>query len=252
MADIVEGSVVVGYLDAGTWSACFGQSYRDLIVHDLLGPGRIIRERGTELRMRTGTGGIPTGRNRVARDFLDSTDGEWLWTIDTDMGFEADTVDRLVKAADPQLRPVMGGLCFAGLRVRPQTADPLRAERFAIRPTLYEQVETADGEIGFNPIVDYPRGQVVQVAATGAACLLLHRGALEAVRAQYGDAWYDPITHPTADRGRPRTFSEDLSLCIRLAAVGVPVHVDTSVKTTHDKGLIYLDETTFDLQQREV
>lgn len=245
MPDVTDGSVVVGYLDAGKWSACFGLSYRDLVMNDMLTTQRIVREGGRDLRGVVGTMGVAAGRNRIARDFLDHTDGEWLWFIDTDMGFAPDTVDRLVKSADAQLRPVMGGLCFAIKRLK---RGDFYAERFRITPTVYEYLELED-EVGFRPILDYARGQVVQVAGTGAACLLIHRRALEVVRGRYGDAWFDPIVHPTGDKGRPRTFSEDLSFCVRLASVGVPVHVDTSVKTTHEKGGVFLDEDTFDLQQ---
>jgi len=248
---VIEGSVVVGYLDDGHWSACFGLSYRDLLLHDVLGQQRVMRKNGKELRAVTGSGGIPTNRNRVARDFLDNTDGEWLWFVDSDMGFAPDTVDRLVKSADPQLRPVMGGLCFAALRRKPPVGTTLYAERFLIQPTCYEYVELED-ELGFRPIIDYPADQVMLVGATGAACLLIHRGALERVREQYGDAWFDPITHPTGLKGKPRTFSEDMSFCVRLQATGIPVHVDTSVKTTHEKGMVYLDEETFALQQRQL
>lgn len=241
------GAVLIGYLDDGHWSACFGLSKQDLFLYDLAHEQRMFRGGGGELRKMVGAMGIASGRNDIARTFLDDHTAEWLWFIDTDMGFAPDTVDRLIASADPAVRPVMGGLCFAGLRDRRERA-PLHAERVVIQPTVYEYVE-ADGEVGFRPIVDYARDQVVQAAGTGAACLLIHRSALEKVRAQYGDAWFDQMVHPTGFRGRPRTFSEDLSFCVRLQAVGIPVHVDTSVKTTHEKGFVFLDEETFDIQQ---
>lgn len=239
------GTVVVGYLDGGQWSACFGLSYRDLCMHDMLGPQRIVREGGKELRALTGSGGIPANRNKVARDFLDNTDGEWLFFIDSDMGFAADTVDRLVQAADRYQKPVMGGLCFALKRKR---QGDFYAEKFTVAPTVYEYLEL-ETEVGFRPILGYARDQVIQVAGTGAACLLLHRRALSKVRQKYGDAWFDPIVHPTGDRGKPRTFSEDLSFCVRLQAVDIPVHVHTGVKTCHEKGGVFLDEDAFDTQQ---
>lgn len=245
---VTPDSVVVGFLDGGHWSACFGLSYRDMCLYDATSSQRIVRVGGKELRAVTGSGGIPANRNKVAKDFLDNTDGEWLFFIDTDMGFAPDTVDRLIKSADVELRPVVGALAFAGLRQRPPVGHALYAERITIAPTLYEWVEQGDGELGFRPMPDYPRDQVVTVAGTGAACLLIHRSALTKVRDQYGDTWFDPITHPTAMRGKPRTFSEDLSFCLRLQAVDLPVHVDTAVKTTHEKGFIYLDETTYDEQ----
>lgn len=239
--ELVPGSVVVGYLDPGTWSAVFGLSYRDLLLSDMAGPQRIVREDGRELRAVTGSGGIPGSRNQVARDFLDTTNGEWLFMVDSDMGFAADIVEQLVDAADPIERPVMGGLCFALKRVG---RSELGAERFRIQPTLYELVER-DDEVGFAPVLNYPRDTVLRVGGTGAACLLIHRSALAAVRAHYGEAWFDPLTHPTGDHGKPRTFSEDLSFCVRLAACGMPLHVHTGAHTTHDKGGIFLDEETY-------
>lgn len=239
-------SVVVGYLDDGhTWSPCFGLSFRDLVIHDLAGEQRLAGE----LRNITGTGGIAAGRNRIAADFIDRTEGEWLWFVDTDMGFAADTVERLLASADPVEQPVMGALTFQLKRI-PGSVTALRAERYRIQPVLLRYMEIGD-EVGFAPILDYPRDQVVPVSGTGAACLLIHRDALGKVRAKYADAWFDPIVHPTGDKGRPRTFSEDLSFCVRLAGCGIPLHVDTSIKTTHEKGGVFLDEDTYD-QQREV
>lgn len=238
-----EGTVAVAIIDDGNWAACFGLSYRDLLLHDAVGDGRIV-PRGKEMRQLSSRTSIASSRNKMAAGMLD-TDCEWLFFIDVDMGFGPDTVERLIKSADPQLRPVMGGLCFAMKRTR--TAD-FWAERVRIQPTVYEYLELSD-EVGFRPIGDYSRDQVIQVAGTGAACLLIHRSALEAVRDRYGNDWFSPLTHPTGDKGKPRTFSEDLSFCVRLAACGIPVHVDTSVKTTHDKGGIFLDEETYDTQQ---
>jgi hypothetical protein len=245
VSEYVEGTVVPGVLDNGNWSACFGLSYRDLSLADALGPQQIIRPGGGELRKVCGSGGIAAGRNEVAAQFLDATDGEWLWFVDSDMGFRPDTVARLVAAADPAERPVLGALAFCLLG--DGHAD-LYAERYLVQPTLYAYRDTGD-EVGFQPIGDYPADQVVEVSGTGAACLLIHRELLEAIRSKYGDAWFDPIVHPTGNHGRPRTFSEDLSFCVRVAGVGAPLHVDTSIKTTHHKGGIYLDEEMFARQQ---
>lgn len=239
-----EGTVAVAIIDDGNWSACFGLSYRDLLLNDAIGDGRIV-PRGKEMRQLSSRTSIASSRNKMATGFLDTTQCEWLFFIDVDMGFAPDTIERLIKSADPQLRPVMGGLCFAMKRAK--TAD-FWAERVRIQPTVYEYLEL-DDEVGFRPIGGYTRDQVQQVAGTGAACLLIHRSALETVRAAHGDNWFSPVTHPTGDKGKPRTFSEDLSFCVRLASLDIPVHVDTAVKTTHDKGGIFLDEETYDAQQ---
>ncbi len=243
--EFVPGTVVPAFLDPGSWSACFGLSYTDLLIRDVMTSRRIIREGGKHLRYFTQSGGIVGSRNNSARDFLDRTDGEYLWLIDTDMGFAADTVDRLVESAERTREvKVIVGLAFALKRAKP-TGDMLYGEHFNVIPTLYDFQES-DGETGFMPTMDYPRNEVVQVSGTGAACLLIHFSALEEVRRKYGDTYFDQITLPHGDRGKPRTFGEDLSFCMRLIACGIPVFVDTSVKTTHEKGGIYLDEPTYD------
>lgn len=239
---MVKGSVIVGLIDNGQWSACFGLSYRDLMLHDLGSKQRFYKAGVGEMRKVVGTMGVASARSQIAADFLDRTEGEWLFFIDTDMGFSPDTVDRLVSTAHPKNRPVVGGLCFS---LRPLPAGDFYAERYGMQPTLYEYVELED-EVGFRPMLDYQRDAVVQVAGTGAACLLIHRTVLEKVRERCGDRWFDPITHPTGDKGKPRSFSEDLSFCIRCQSVDIPIHVNTSVKTTHEKGALYLDESTFD------
>lgn len=248
---MIRGSVVPGFLDDGHWSACFGLSWSELLLWDLNEQRQVMNDKAQFLRKVAGTGGIPDGRNEVVRRFLDTTEGEWLWFIDTDMGFAPDTVSRLVASADEHKRPVMGGLAFAQCRVEP---GPFHGERFGIIPTIYDYLEIADEddgppEVGFMPRQHYDRDTVTQASATGAACMLVHRRALNKVRQQYGDEWFSIATHPTGLKGKPRHFSEDLSFCVRLQAVGIPVHVNTAVKTVHEKGGIFLEEELYLAQQ---
>lgn len=230
-----DGTVAVGFLDPGSWSHCFGQSMIDMYLTDAFRSHRMVPA-GKQLRVLCQAGGIVKARNEIVTQFLD-TACEWLFMVDTDMGFAPDTVDRLIASADPESRPVVGALCFG---LRRDTAGEFYGTKFVVVPTVYEAVQT-DTEVGFRSIIDYPRGTLMEVSGTGAACLLVHRTAVEKVRGQYGDRWFDPITHPFGT-----TFSEDLSFCVRLAAVDVPIFVDTSVRTTHDKGGVFLDEDEFD------
>lgn len=240
----MSDKVILGILDNGeNWDPAFGISYADLLVYDMCTNQHIVGRR----RKIAGASGIAPGRNEVVNSFLTDTDGRWLFFVDTDMGFEPDTVDRLLKSADPQERPVMGALCF-GQKHKAQA--PMNAHRFRMQPTILNWAEIKDPpEVGVTPVMDYPRDQVIQVGATGAACVLIHRSALEKMHERYGPTWFDMATHPTAGAGKPRTFSEDISFCLRANACGIPIHVDTAIKTTHHKGGIFLDEETYDLQQ---
>ncbi len=232
-----RGTVAVGFLDPGEWSHCFGQSLIDMYLRDQATSKRMVSAHGKQLRNNAQAGGIVAGRNEIVTQFLDATECEWLFMVDSDMGFAADTVDRLVNAADPKDRPVVGGLCFGLRREKP---GEFYGQKYVVVPTCYEYVDT-DAEVGFRSIIDYPRDTLFPVGGTGAACLMIHRSALEDLRAKFGDKWFDHITHPGGT-----TFSEDLSFCIRLAAADIPLYVDTSIRTTHDKHGVFLDEDEFD------
>jgi hypothetical protein len=230
-----RGTVAVGFLDPGHWSHCFGQSLIDLYLVDAHGSKRMVPH-GKQLRDNAQAGGIVAGRNSIATKFLDDTECEWLFMVDSDMGFAPDTVDRLIASADPVERPVVGGLCFSLRREKP---GEFYGQKYIVVPTCFEYVDT-DEEVGFRSIIDYPSDSLLQVGGTGAACLLIHRSALLAIRDRIGDHWFDHITHPGGT-----VFSEDLSFCVRLAMVDLPVYVDTSVRTTHDKHGVFLDEEEF-------
>lgn len=228
---------VVAYLHPGEVSAAFSMSLLKLMLHETARTGMPP----AVIANRCASGGLVKGRNEVVQNFLDRTDAQWLLFADSDMGFAPDALEQLLRIAHRRERPIVGGLCF-GLR-REGTDPDTHAERFRCFPTVYEFGETEDA-IGFRIVADYPRGELVPVAATGAAFVLVHRDALEAIRAKYGDDWYTQITHPKG----PTTFSEDMSFCVRAQACDLPIHVDTRVKTCHDKGGIFLDEATFDRQ----
>lgn len=230
-----DGGVAIAYIHPGTVSGVFHTCLLDVLLWDLSNEQRIV-PRGGHLSSRTPSGRIPEGRNTLVKKFLDlAHEPEWLWMVDADMGFEPDVIDRLVASADPEDRPVIGGLCFAQQIVE---NGPAGATRFRPFPTLYRYVDTGD-KVGFAHIRNYERDTVQQVAGTGAACLLIHRSVLTGIRENYGDVWFDHMTI------KGTTFSEDLSFCVRVAAAGHTVHVDTSVKTTHEKN-VFLDELHYE------
>jgi GT2 family glycosyltransferase len=166
---------------------------------------------------------ISTGRNMIVREFLDNQRAPWLLMVDTDMVFSSTALDRLVAAADPVDRPIVGGLCFA----QDDDGDPYA--------TMYEVTqETGSGRPEFVRYRQWPEDSCVRVTATGAAFLLMHRGALQKVEAAAGDMsapWFreTPVGAPLSMMG------EDLTFCLRCLAAGIPVHVHTGVQVGHMK-----------------
>ena len=204
---------VIGYVHGGTVRAEFCAS---LLAACMEGPVPV------DAVLAVGSGpNISHARNMVARKFLeDPRQPPWLFMCDTDMVFEPNTVGRLVKAADPVARPVVGALCYSQ---NTDGGDPY--------PTMYELAETG-GQLAFVRYSRWRGGAVVRVTATGAAALLIHRDALTAVEKHAGDAaapWFRESPVGTALVG------EDLTFCLRLGAAGIPVHVATSVKAGHMK-----------------
>lgn len=239
------GAVIPSMVDGGTWASCFGLSWADMLLLDQVGSARIFRPGGQYLRVVAGTGGVAGARNQIVANFLKLTHRpEWLFMVDTDMGFAPDTVDRLIASAEANNALVVGALCFAQ-RSAQAAETALHARRLKLVPTLYRYMELGE-EKGFSPIEGYARDAFQWVDATGAACMVMHRTALEALPVDP----FRPILVPNAlPGGAHREFSEDLSFCARLADVEIPLGVDTSIKTTHAKGGIFLDEESYRVQQ---
>lgn len=203
---------VVGYVHPGTVRAEFCASLLATAME-----GRTPLD--SVLTLESGPN-ISTARNKLVRDFLDRQRAPWLLMVDTDMVFGADVLDRLVADADPVDRPVLGALCFsldAGMLV----------------PTMYELTEAEGGRAAFVRYERWPEDACVRVTATGAACLLLHRSALERVEKAVGDV-AAPWFRETA-AGPMALMGEDMTFCLRCAAADVPVYVHTGVRVGHMK-----------------
>jgi hypothetical protein len=227
--------VAVAYLHPNQVGHNFHQSMLQMVMWDFQNHQRL----GQYLTMRAGSGGIVEARNQLAEQFLQLDDQiEWLFWIDADMGFPADGLQRLLEVADPVERPVVGGLCFAWKEIEP---DGLNGYHCVARPTLFDWVEHSDGVKRFTGVVDYPRDQVVQCAATGTAFLLMHRSAVAAISEDQRP--FDRL------RGTDGSLlGEDISACVRLTAAGIPIHVHTGVHTNHLKEA-WISEAVYDQER---
>lgn len=238
---MIPGTVTVGFLHPGHYSACFAESLKDVLLTDIAREQRIFSHDHGQLALHTSSAGIVDGRNTLAAYMCDHSQAEWLFMVDSDMGFGAETVEALIAAADPVERPVVGALCFGH---RKFGGASFYGTTFVAQPTIYDWHED-DNVAGWLPRMDYQPDALVRCAGTGGACVLIHRTVFERMGALFPGEWFTPIGHPKAET----PFSEDLSFCVRLAALNIPVHVHTGIKTTHDKGGVFLDEE-FYLRQK--
>lgn len=226
-------AVTLAYLHPDSVDHNFHESLTATLLFDAGHHGRLLR--GKYLAQFCGSTGVTLARNITVKTWLDSGnyDAEWLWWVDTDMGWEADSLERLMAVADPVERPIVGGLCFG---LRHSVDDGMHGRYYTSFPTVYDIGET-DDRVGFTPRYAYPVNQLQQVAATGSAFLVVHRSVFEKVRAKYGDHWYDNIPHPKAEW----PLGEDVSFCLRASTLDIPIYVHTGIKTNHHKEF-YVDE----------
>lgn len=210
----MAGNVIVSYIHPNSVSAWFHHSVTDLHVYDAQHRRRI----GGRLFEFSGAN-LSSARNSLVRRFLDDTRGEWLWMVDADMVFPPTVLDDLLVNADPKRAPIVGGLCFGINDGR-------------LFPTLYSFERDEENTIHALRYEEFPEDAMFQVGATGAACLLIHRGVLEAVRDRCYNAAF-PWFQETQLGDKP--CSEDITFCLRAGMLGIPIHVDTGVHIGHHK-----------------
>lgn len=220
----MTGEVAAAWVHPTEVDSSFMLSMLQVVSRQLLTTQRLTRY----LPIRCGTNGLIAARNEVVTQFL-ATDAEWLWWVDSDMGFADDALDALLDVADTEKAPMVGGLCFAQKELG---SDGMGGYRTEVVPALYRWHDNGDGTAGFVAWREYPRDQVVAVAGTGSAFVLIHRTVFEKVAGEFGVGhWYDRMHNPLSDQ----LLGEDLSFCARVRMVELPIFVHTGVRTTHRK-----------------
>lgn len=247
----IAGAVTVGYAHSHDVSYSWHRSLIEMTAYDLVNNGRIWR--GGYVAMRCGTGELVEARNKIVQEFLEQRSADWLWIVDTDMGFAPDTVDRLLAVADPVERPIVGALCFSQ---RESAPDGMGGWRTMATPTVFDWAHDGDKR-GFAVRWDYPKDAVTACDGTGMACVLIHHSVFEAIRDHEtptpagekepaGPVWFNRL--PNHSTGQ--LIGEDLSFCVRARALTIPIFVHTGVQTTHHKP-VWLGQETY-WQQRAV
>jgi hypothetical protein len=176
------------------------------------------------------SGGLAEARNKAVEEFLDKTHSDWLFWLDTDMGFEPDIVDRLLDVADPKERPIVGALAFAFVA---NEQDGMGGKICHTVPVIFNWYNTEHVR-GYQTIGPYPINTLLRCSGLGSACILIHRSVFERMQIELKSrTWYDQIR--IINDGKPEWMGEDLSFCSRAGSMDIPIYVNTAVKTTHYK-----------------
>lgn len=214
-------TVVIAYVHPGQTSSYFTTSLIGSLLYD-----RATSQRIVNVLEEWSSANISASRNELTRRFVDETDADWLLWVDADMAWHPDALEQLLASADPTERPVLGGLCFGALH----------DELF---PTIYHLTELESGGFSTIRVLDYPKDALIRCTATGAAFLLIHRSALEAIRGHGFNRTF-PWFQETENAGQP--VGEDITFCLRAGLLGIPVHVNAAVKVGHHKSTLLTEE----------
>lgn len=164
---------------------------------------------------------LTRSRNVIVKNFLDETNAEWLLMMDTDQILSVEAFDKLINAANSE-RKVVSALIFAAFWTDNDELRPV--------PVIYQNSEN-----GPVPWDNYPDDSIVEIAAAGTGCLIIHRSVLEQIRKEANEnqgadwAWFQD----GAIGGR--WFSEDLLFSRRLNALGEKIYAHTGAILPHRK-----------------
>lgn len=214
---VPDTSVCICYPTSGQVHVLFHRSLMDLYTFDQTQKfNNLVAEKAI-----ISGANISKARNELCAWVLDEMpDAEWVWFIDTDMVLDPDTLPKLLCAAQVSGARVIGAVCV------------MIDDKDGPIPTIYQLGNFDGGEIT-RVVFDYPDNTVMQVAATGAACLLIHRTVLEDIRGRYPQ---DPYPWFREDVINGNWVSEDLRFCLVANSCGHPVFVDCTTEVGHAKG----------------
>lgn len=154
-----------------------------------------------------------------ARVFLESP-CEWLFMVDTDMVFSPKTLPALLTQADPETRPIVGGVAMTLVEGE-------------LRPSMY--LVRREPTFGFSPLKEWPKDSLFRVDATGCACLLVHRSVFKKLSEHNPDDEGFWFTEMMVDRV---ALGEDFSFCLRCAMAEIPIFVHGGIQVGHMKPLM--------------
>lgn len=225
-----SSQVVYGYLRPTLVHGDFQESLLDMIEYDRNNARRIAGRLGFR-----SSANLATGRNMIVKTFLERSEAGWLLMLDTDMVFAPDCLEQLLAHADPAAAPIVGGLCFGF-----DEAGDVQPTLFGLEPD--PEAPEDPSRLLVTRHHEWVPESMYPVSGTGAACLLMHRDALEKIRADgYSEAypWFQELAHGG------RAVGEDLGFCFRAIQSGIPLYVNTAVQVGHMKERVLTAETFY-------
>ena len=153
---------------------------------------------------------VDNNRNLLVKEFLEVSNNDWLWMLDTDVAFPPGVLTRLLADADPVEAPIVSALYlgFADGQARPVWY--LRDEGKPFPP--------------FRAIAEIPPQRLTRLDGVGMGCCLMHRSALERIGQVFPEDPWRWFGRDIVDTSQgPCRLGEDLSFCHRAGLAEIPI-----------------------------
>jgi len=226
-----NGTVVVGIPSRGVCDSHFARTLADLVFWD--------RHYGSQhfdpirpFVWSVGATQVVNARNNLVFEFLNMEHGDWLLMLDDDQLYPQHLLEHLMIAAHPEDRPIVGVPVW---RFQSDGDDPNDVRSTHNVMDLHESGAFVEWT------AELPPDSLVQVAAIGTGCLLIHRSVLVKMRdwsaeRNLGSRW--PWFRHNVWQPADMAEGEDLYFCRVAGLMGIPVFAHTFTTLGHVKRII--------------
>ncbi len=156
------------------------------------------------VKVNAGGDGISQMRNRIVKQAYEH-DCTHVLMLDSDMIYPPDTITKLLSHD----LDIVGGLTFK-------------------RWPPYDPMLRVGEPYKLQLLYPYPEG-LVEVTATGAACLLIKMSVFDQIDVMSHDEPFFELDF--SPEGKP--VGEDINFCYKAGYAGIDIYVDTTVETSH-------------------
>ena len=211
--------IFIGYATSGTVYNGFMKTVVDIIGKRPDRIGGMVSVAGPYLA---------TNRNEVVEAFLNSP-FEWLFSIDTDIETTLENFDKLVEAADAELRPIVGGKYFIATDNDGSSA---------IRLCAIVEGETEGGDW----LEEYPEDSLIKIQSTGMGFVLIHRKVFEAIAKNNPKTKYPWFYAGYLDEPG-YLIGEDIFFYQQVKKTGLPIYMHTGATSSHLNKIAITEQT---------
>ena len=150
---------------------------------------------------------VYNARNNLARQAI-KHEADWVLWLDSDMVFNPDFLQRMMKVCTENDIDFLTALCFR--RKPPYT------------PCLFDRLDKVEKGASYTALLSVPEGRF-QVGGCGFAGVLMSTDVLISVSAKFNGRMFDPM----------EGFGEDVAFCWRARQCGYDIWCDSDIEMGH-------------------